>query len=71
MSTIQLNGKSQEIAGPISLLQLLKDNNVEQPDMVSIQVNGEFVGREHFESTKIQPNDEVDFLFFMGGGSKC
>jgi sulfur carrier protein len=71
MSTIQLNGKSQEIAAPISLLDLLKNNNVEQPDMVSIQVNGEFVSRENFETTLIQPNDEIDFLFFMGGGSSC
>jgi sulfur carrier protein len=71
MSTIQLNGKSQELVTPISLLDLLKNNNVEQPDMVSIQVNGEFVSRENFETTLIQPNDEIDFLFFMGGGSSC
>ncbi len=71
MSTIQLNGKSHEIETPISLLELLHQNKVEQPEMVSIQVNGEFVSRENFESTLIQPNDEVDFLFFMGGGSSC
>ncbi len=71
MSTIQLNGKSHEIETPISLLELLRQNKVEQPEMVSIQVNGEFVSRENFESTLIQPNDEVDFLFFMGGGSSC
>lgn len=71
MSSIQVNGKNQEVEAPILLIDLIKMNNVEQPEMVSIQVNGEFVDRESFNSTYINANDEVDFLYFMGGGSRC
>jgi sulfur carrier protein len=53
------------------LIDLIKANNVEQPEMVSVQVNGEFVGREDFSSFLVNSGDEVDFLYFMGGGSRC
>ena len=71
MGSIVVNGKVQEVEMPISLIDLIKNNKVEQPEMVSIQVNGEFVDRDSFESTQINANDEVDFLYFMGGGSRC
>jgi len=71
MGSILVNGKVQEVEVPISLIELIKNNKVEQPEMVSIQVNGEFVDRDSFETTQINTNDEVDFLYFMGGGSRC
>jgi sulfur carrier protein len=71
MSKIRVNGKEQEIEGTILLFDLIKKNNVEQPEMVSVQLNGEFVIRENFESTEIKDGDEVDFLYFMGGGCRC
>jgi len=71
MGSILVNGKIQEVEVPISLIELIKNNKVEQPEMVSIQVNGEFVDRGSFETTQINANDEVDFLYFMGGGSRC
>jgi len=70
MGSILVNGKTQEVELPISLIDLIKKNNVEQPEMVSIQVNGEFVDRSNFETTQLNENDEVDFLYFMGGGSR-
>jgi len=71
MSKILVNGKEQEIDVTIFLSDLIRKNNVEQPEMVSVQLNGEFVKREDFESTQINEGDEVDFLYFMGGGSRC
>jgi len=38
--------------------------------MVSVQLNGAFVQRTDFEQTHIQDGDEVDFLYFMGGGQQ-
>lgn len=67
---ILVNGTEQEIESAISLLDLIKKNKVEQPDMVSVQINGEFILREQFNSTIISEGDEVDFLYFMGGGSR-
>lgn len=71
MSSIQVNGKNQEVETPVTLIDLIRKNNVEQPEMISIQVNGEFVSRENFSTTLVQSGDEVDFLYFMGGGSRC
>lgn len=70
MSKINVNGKEQTINESLSLSELLVINNVAEPSMVSIQVNGSFVVREDYDTTKLNENDEVDFLYFMGGGSK-
>lgn len=70
MTKIQVNGKEQEFeTSSVSIIELIKLNNVQQPEMVSVQLNGEFVDRENFNSTLVKENDEVDFLYFMGGGS--
>jgi sulfur carrier protein len=68
MATIKVNGKSQEIESPIALVKIIALNNITQPDMVSIQLNGEFVYKEDYETTEIKDGDEIDFLYFMGGG---
>ncbi|GAB6012466.1 sulfur carrier protein ThiS [Viscerimonas tarda] len=68
MSKIKVNDEEQEVTLPLSLTGLIKLNNVLQPDMVSIQINGEFIARENFENTAINEGDEIDFLYFMGGG---
>lgn len=71
MSKIQVNGKEQEFEpSSVSILELIKLNNVQQPEMVSVQLNGEFVDREDFNSTLVKDKDEVDFLYFMGGGAE-
>ncbi len=70
MSKISVNGKAQEVETPISVTELIKLNNVAQPEMVSIQLNGEFVNREDYDSTQVSDADELDFLYFMGGGSR-
>ena len=69
MSTIKINDKLQEIELPLSIAEIIKLNNVVQPGMVSVQLNGEFVLRDDFESTLLKEADEIDFLYFMGGGS--
>jgi len=69
MSKISVNGKAQEVVAPISITELIKLNNVAQPEMVSIQLNGQFVNRDDFDGTQVSDGDELDFLYFMGGGS--
>lgn len=69
MSKIYVNGDAQEVLLPILLLDLIKLNNVFQPDMVSVQLNGEFVLSADFGKIELKEGDEVDFLYFMGGGS--
>lgn len=65
---IKVNGKEQEIARQFSITEFLVVNKVEMPDMVSVQLNGEFVQRDKFSSVFIKEGDEIEFLYFMGGG---
>jgi thiamine biosynthesis protein ThiS len=68
---IVVNGKEQSYnESKLQLLELIKLNKVQQPDMVSVQLNGEFVQRDNFISTELTEGDEVDFLYFMGGGQR-
>lgn len=69
MAKIQVNGEAQEVQLPISLSELIKQNDVQQPEMVSVQVNEDFVDRSEWDGTQIKEGDSVDFLFFMGGGA--
>ena len=69
MAVITVNGDKQEVALPITVSELIKLNNVSEPEMVSVQVNEDFVEREDFGTTKLNEGDSVDFLYFMGGGA--
>jgi len=66
---LQINGEPVAIEiSLVSVKTLLSARNVEMPDMVSVQLNGEFVSRPDFETTLLKEGDSVDFLYFMGGG---
>ena len=68
---IKVNGKEKIIKpGSFSVADLLKEEKVENPQMLSVQLNSEFLNRENFASTQLKEADEVDFLYFMGGGGK-
>ena len=66
---ITINGEKTDIEkGEVPLSGLLVIQNVESPEMVSVQVNGEIVDRSDYDTTIISENDEVEFLYFMGVG---
>ena len=54
---------------PLNVNELIQQNNVQQPEMVSVQVNEEFAEREDWETIQLKEGDKVDFLYFMGGGA--
>ncbi|MDR1382030.1 MAG: sulfur carrier protein ThiS [Tannerella sp.] len=68
MSKVTVNDEEQEVTLPLTLSGLIRLNNVLQPDMVSVQINGDFIQRENFDATSINDGDQIDFLYFMGGG---
>ena len=68
---VKVNGKDQSIdKGSVSVGEMLTLCDVNQPDMVSVQLNGEFVTKEEYAAKTVNDGDEVDFLYFMGGGAK-
>ena len=68
MAKIMVNGEAQEVQLPLNLTELIQKNNVQQPEMVSVQLNDDFVDRNEWDSLQIKDGDTVDFLYFMGGG---
>ena len=69
MAQIIVNDEKQEVTLPLTLAELIKINKVFQPEMVTIQVNEDFVEKEDYETTQLKEGDRVDFLYFMGGGA--
>lgn len=68
MAKIIVNEEVQEVSLPLNVTQLIAQNNVEQPEMVSVQVNDEFLDRNEWKKTELKEGDRIDFLYFMGGG---
>ena len=68
MATIKVNGESQVVELPLTVEELINQNNVENPELVSVQVNEEFLDRNEYAKRQVEEGDEIDFLFFMGGG---
>ncbi len=69
MTKIIVNGEAQQVQLPLSLSDLIKQNDVQQPEMVSVQVNDDFVDRSEWDALQIKEGDTIDFLYFMGGGA--
>lgn len=67
---ITLNGEKRNLESAVSVSELLFLNNVEKPEMVSVQLNGNFVEKNNYKDLVVKENDEIDFLYFMGGGER-
>ena len=60
-------GKVNDYEDGLNITQLIEKENVETPEYVTVSVNDEFVERVDFEKA-LKDGDEVEFLYFMGGG---
>jgi len=63
---VKINGKTENIQGG-TVLDLLKAKNIE-PQMVAIEVNDALLERGHLATTTLKEGDQIEFLFYMGGG---
>ena len=52
----------------VTLLGIIREAKAEQPEYVTVQLNGEFVEHEDFAKIFVNDGDEIEFLYFMGGG---
>lgn len=64
---IKVNGKKEELQGT-TLTDLLKAKNIE-PQMVTIELNGKMVERAQRDQTPLKDGDELELIYFMGGGA--
>ncbi len=66
---IQVNDTVTEVPANLTITTLLAHQKVKMPDMVSVQVNGTILERKDFDTTPVRENDNIEFLYFMGGGA--
>lgn len=66
--TITVAGKRKEYAEGLTVKQLIEAENVENPLYVTVTVNDDFVKSDELETKVINDGDEIEFLYFMGGG---
>lgn len=66
--TITVAGEKKEYKDRLTLPELLTAENVEMSEYVTVSINDEFVPSEEKEATVLKDGDNVEFLYFMGGG---
>jgi sulfur carrier protein len=64
-----INGKEIEFSAGLTVNELLVEQNVKMPEMVSVELNEQILKRSQFDSTQLKDGDKVEFLYFMGGGN--
>ena len=66
--TITVAGVKKEVSDGLTVSQLIIDEKVETPQYVTVTINDDFVKSGQFEETILKDGDNVEFLYFMGGG---
>ena len=66
---IAVNGKETDCGDNLTISELLIEQKVKMPEMVSVEINGQILRRGEFDTTVLNEGDKVEFLYFMGGGS--
>ena len=64
---IRLNGDPFELAGPITVSQLLEQLKID-PRRVAVEHNLTIIKRDRQATTTIGDGDEVEIVNFVGGG---
>lgn len=65
---ITVSGEPATVKDGISVAELIKEKDVENPQYVTVTVNDDFIESGSFEDTTLSEGDQVEFLYFMGGG---
>ena len=63
---ITINGKSETLDAT-TVLDVLKAKDID-PHLVAVELNTQIVDREQIGTTTVKEGDNLEFLFYMGGG---
>ena len=64
---ITLNGDAHEVAGPLSVTELLVQLNIDAR-RVAVEHNLVVLKRDAFGMTMVNEGDEIEIVNFVGGG---
>ena len=65
---IHINGKPETVGGG-STVKTVLDLKELDPSLVSVEHNGKILEKSELEATSLSEGDELEILFFMGGGA--
>jgi sulfur carrier protein len=65
---ITVAGNKKEVKDGLTVAELIEQEKVETPQYVTVSLNDEFVENGNFATTALKDGDNVEFLYFMGGG---
>jgi thiamine biosynthesis protein ThiS len=69
MLSLTVNGKSREIAEPMTLLAFLQAHNV-NPQVIAVEYNGDILRRERYDAVTLQAGDRLEIVHMVGGGAQ-
>ena len=67
---IKVAGEKKEYPEGLTVKEVIEKEDVETPQYVTVTINDEFVESGAFETTEVKDGDEIEFLYFMGGGAR-
>ena len=65
---LTVSGVVKEYNDGISLNELIEAEKVQTPEYVTVSVNDDLHGARDFDSITLKDGDNIEFLYFMGGG---
>lgn len=68
--TITVAGNKKEYEDGLTVEALIEKEQIENAAYVTVTINEDFIDREAFSATVLKEGDAVEFLYFMGGGSR-
>lgn len=67
---LTVSGEVKEYKEGITLKELIKIENIDNPEYVTASVNDELFDAGEFEKITLKDADTLEFLYFMGGGCR-
>lgn len=66
---LEVNGEPETLeTEQLTVDELLEEFDVDMPDQVTVELNGEVISRDEYGEQQVTAGDSVEFLYFMGGG---
>lgn len=65
---ITVSGEAATVQDGITVAKLIAERDVENPQYVTVTVNDDFINSGDFAEKTLADGDNVEFLYFMGGG---
>ena len=67
MAKIQINGRKTTIKENTTIFEVLKKFRIDEKK-VAVELNGEILVKNKYKKKKINKNDQIEIVQFIGGG---